>query len=124
METAHAPVLEMARAELAQARAHDKRELEAELSSLRSCVQDVSQTHEDAMMQMRGEVETFSRRMEETPLLQKLDDRLGSHDRKISSLRAQIEALPQTNMDPSTITRDESVVRQLALDDLDDFKSR
>jgi len=53
LETVNEPVLESMQAELAKARAHDRREIEGDIASLRKWVQEVMEGNEEAVSEFR-----------------------------------------------------------------------
>lgn len=86
LETAHEPALEALRVEAAQARAGDRRELEAEMAALRSRLQDVAESSEE----MSGECREGLRKARadfEAAQLQAPPPSLGDDGRQPQQLR-------------------------------------
>lgn len=101
LETAHVPALESMRAEMAQARAQEKREQSGELAVIRSRVQEVADAGEEAtselrekLRQARAEVAAISLRPEDNPLLRTLEETLGGHENELIDLRARLDVIP------------------------------
>ena len=53
LETAHEPALESMRGEMVQARAQDRRDLDAEIAALRTRLQQASEGSEDTIAEVR-----------------------------------------------------------------------
>lgn len=124
MEIAHEPAIESLRLELAQARHQDRREVEAEMNSLRHRVQEAAESNEDTAVEVRealrqntAQIAALSLRPEENSSFNCFDERLAAQEQDICDIRARLDTLPGI---------DEALGKlpEVQEEELDDFRRR
>eukprot|EP00931_Biecheleriopsis_adriatica_P046722 TRINITY_DN26856_c0_g1_i1.p1 TRINITY_DN26856_c0_g1~~TRINITY_DN26856_c0_g1_i1.p1 ORF type:complete len:1680 (+),score=520.77 TRINITY_DN26856_c0_g1_i1:66-5105(+) len=131
IETAHEPAIESLRAEMAQARLQERRDLDNEVHTLKSQLSEAQETNEEmnselkeVMRQARAEIAALSLRpevAEDSSWMRSLDERLASHEQELYDLRARLEELPEAG-DPAAKTGE--LDAKLPEDDLEDLRRR
>eukprot|EP00434_Breviolum_minutum_P001862 symbB.v1.2.001651.t1/scaffold86.1/size363240/10 len=105
IETAHEPSIDSLRLELSQARAQERRELDAEVQALKHRLQQVQDSNDEAcsevaeaLRQARAETAALSCRSdipEDNSWMRSTEERLAGYEQDLFDVREQLEAITQ-----------------------------
>lgn len=129
IESAHEPALDSMRAELAQARQQDRREVDHELASLRNRFQEATEGTDESMVEVRealrqnaAQIAALSLRPEESPVLHGLDERIAVQEQEIGDIRARLDSM--AGMDDEALEAMGGKMPEAHDDDLEDLRRR
>ncbi|CAK9102246.1 Hypothetical protein (Fragment) [Durusdinium trenchii] len=119
IETAHEPSIDSLRVEISQARGQERRELDAEIQSLKSRLQHTQDSTEEtcievreALRQARAETAALSYRpdiQEDSSWMRTTEERLAGHEQDLFDLRERVEELIQGDPDGKPLRDNEDV---------------
>eukprot|EP00930_Biecheleria_cincta_P062788 TRINITY_DN4822_c0_g1_i4.p1 TRINITY_DN4822_c0_g1~~TRINITY_DN4822_c0_g1_i4.p1 ORF type:complete len:1651 (+),score=530.46 TRINITY_DN4822_c0_g1_i4:89-4954(+) len=128
LETAHEPAMDSLRAEISQARSQERRELDAEVHSLKLRMQEAQEANEEvnseireAMRQARAEIAALSLRpaeAEDNSWIRGLEDRLAGHEQELYDLRVRMDEMPEAG------NADDMAPEKMPEEELEDLRRR
>jgi len=131
LETAHEPALEAMRAELANARAQDRREVDGEVVALRSWMQEVNDSADETISEVRqairqahSEIAALTLRPPDGEAYRAIEERTDAQEHEVNELKAQLDTLP-ARMDTLPVEPGDDAIPGRPVDeDLDDIRRR